>query len=119
MSNDIRDQHEFDDAFRRWADRPTDTSAAGAARAIVARLTATEGKRRARWLLSPARATLVAAVIVLVVGTASFIRTLPRLLPTPAAGNAVLPASVPARDADVLLWLDEGTPVSVFLPDGN
>ena len=37
---------------------------------------------------------------------------------TPAALSGARPSPVPARDADVLLWLDDGTPVSVFLPDG-
>jgi hypothetical protein len=84
--------------------------------------------------LSPAWATLFAAFLVLVAGTASFIRSLPPAATGPKPGvatglgvpNAAAaqgaplktggPTMVPARDADVVLWLDEGTPVYVFLP---
>jgi len=130
----------FDEAFREWAERPPATSASDAARAVVARLQAAGGLGKPR--LSPAWATLVAAVLVLVAGTVSFIHwfganglrgTRARLHPNAAAalGTPGLPATaaaptggpttfaVPARDADVVLWLDDGTPVYVFLPGGD
>lgn len=173
----------FDEAFRRWAERPPATSATDAARAVVARLQA-EGERREtaggrgdvrraaadgglpplaavlrvplrlasarrarsgqpdsghvgsdplrrRLRLSPAWATLAAATLLLVAGTASFIRSLPARSDAPgdragdrrprasARGPLGPLASVPARDADVVLWLDDGTPVYVFLPGGD
>jgi hypothetical protein len=129
--------HDFDDVFCNWAGRPPATSATDAARAVVARLQAAGGRRQAAVRLSPAWATLLAAVLLLVAGTASFIRSLPPVaglrtgvatglgVPNAAAAlGAPLktggPTMVPARDADVVLWLDEGTPVYVFLPgDGQ
>jgi hypothetical protein len=69
------------------------------------------GRRPVR--LSPAWATVVAAGLVLVAGTAAFIRSLPSVATGLKTGG---PTMVPARDADVVLWLDEGTPVYVFLP---
>jgi hypothetical protein len=128
VSSNTQD-HDFDEAFRRWAARPPVTSSGNAARAAVVRLQAEGGSRsagqglslagRRRRGLSPAWVTLVVTLIVLVAGTASFIRTLPSVSPIPARENAARPSPVPAREADVLLWLDDGTPVYVFLPDGN
>jgi hypothetical protein len=116
--------HDFDDVFCNWAGRPPATSATDAARAVVARLQAAGGRRQAAVRLSPAWATLLAAVLLLVAGTASFIRSLPPVagLRTGVATGLKTggPTMVPARDADVVLWLDEGTPVYVFLPgDGQ
>ena len=128
--------HDFDDVFRKWAGRPPATSATDAARAVVARLQAAGGRREAAPApfdgrmsdfgrrpvrLSPAWATLHAAVLVLVAGTASFIRSLPPVATGLKTGVATGlktggPTMVPARDADVVLWLDDGTPVYVFLP---
>jgi len=172
---------DFDEALRKWAGRPSATSATDAARAVVARLQAAGGKRQAAGggrkpedgrreaverlspvgsgfsrivlrsaargfglmgRLTPAWATVVAAGLVLVAGTAAFIRSLPPVatglnpgvgtgLGVPSAAAALGaplktgvatglktggPTMVPARDADVVLWLDEGTPVYVFLP---
>jgi len=127
----MSDQNEFDTAFQRWAARPPATSAPDAARAVVERLQAEGGRleaesrreavggRRQARRLSPALATLAAAILLLVAGTASFIHSLPSVSPPPAIGNTGRPTTVPARDADVVLWLDDGTPVYVFLPDGD
>ena len=153
MKPEMNEPANFDEAFREWAERPPATSASDAARAVVARLQAAGGLGKPR--LSPAWATLVAAVLVLVAGTVSFIHwfganglrgTRARLHPNAAAalGTPGLPATgpprrlppwgpavgtpptggpttfaVPARDADVVLWLDDGTPVYVFLPGGD
>jgi hypothetical protein len=141
VNGEMNQPGDFDEALRRWAGRPPATSATDAARAVVARLQAAGGRQgfsfadRRRFVrLSPAWATLLAAVLVLVAGTAWFIRSLPPVatglktgvatglgVPNAAAAlGAPLktggPTMVPARDADVVLWLDEGTPVHVFLP---
>ncbi len=116
MSN----HEQFDDAFRRWASRPTSTGAPDAARAVLSRMSPAEGTRRTARArrLSPAWATLAIAVVGLAAGTASFIRSLPPAVqPRPAVAVPATP--VPAREADVVLWLDDGTPVYVFLPDGK
>jgi hypothetical protein len=138
-SSDMNEPHDFDDALRRWADRPPATSAADAARAVVARLQAEGGRRDGApdqipvgqgfslaGRLSPAWATCAAAIIVLLAGTASFIRSLPPVATGPGTGVATGPKAggptgmVPPRDADIVLWLDDGTPVYVFLPgDGQ
>ncbi len=114
-------QHEFESVFRKWAERPSGTRADDAGRAVVAGIA--EGEQRFR--LTPALTTLAAASLVLIAAAASFVHSLP---PTgsahggePVAGGApvVSRAPVPARDADVVLWLDDGTPVYVFLPDAT
>jgi hypothetical protein len=135
VNGEMNQPGDFDEALRRWAGRPPATSATDAARAVVARLQAA-GDRRRFVRLSPAWATLLAAVLVLVAGTASFIRSLPPVatgLKTGVATGLGVPNAaaalgaplktggptrsvVPARDADVVLWLDDGTPVHVFLP---
>ncbi len=114
----MTDQHHFDDAFREWASRPPVVGGADAAHLVVARLAAGGGRRRAV-RLSPARATVAVVILLLVAGTASFIHSLPSVSRTPAPGAVTRPTAVPARDVDVVLWLDDGTPVYVFLPDGN
>jgi len=114
----MSDQHHFDAAFRRWAERPPATSAPDAAGAVIERLQAEGGRWRAA-RLSPASATLAAALLLLVAGTASFILSLPSVSLPPATGSEARPTTVPAREADVILWLDDGTPVYVFLPDGD
>jgi len=115
-------EHDFDDAFRRWAWRPLATSGADAARAVVEHVAA-KGRRRfdlAGHRLSAARATLALAIVAIVAGTATFIRSLPPAAPVSVMANPAPHASaVPAREADIVLWLDAETPVYVFLPDGN
>jgi hypothetical protein len=139
----MTDEDDFDEALRRWAGRPPVTSGTDAARAVVERLAAEreqpsvgQGFPSTRWRrkpsagslragslagqrLSPAWATLALAIVAILAGTTSFIRSLP---PVARTRNVVTPpaGTVPARDADLILWLDEETPVSVFLPgDGQ
>lgn len=127
---------DFDERLRRWAARPPATQASQAANTVVERISMPEAGTAnsvVRWLhrafrcrnalrvrLSPALATVLAASVLIIAGTASFIRTLPPVRVdsgsrSVASGGQRVP--VPARDADVILWLDAATPVYVFLPD--
>jgi len=156
VRNEMDERENFDNVFRKWAERPPATNATDAARAVVECLRAPGGRRQAgsgrgdirravaeaefppldsglrasdsgrRVRLSPAWATVVAAALALAAGTVSFIRSLPPVaglrtgVATGLKTGGPTGAIVPARDADVVLWLDEGTPVYVFLPgDGQ
>lgn len=109
----MQEPERFDEAFRRWAARPV-TSGAEAA----ARLFETPGHRPVRRGLSPAWATLAAAALVIAGATTWVIRTggpTPRVEPRLASRLAT-----PSADSDVVvMWLDDQTPVHVFLTDAS
>lgn len=112
----MSDEHNFDDAFRKWASRQTPTGPPDAARAVVEQMSVEQGFSLAGRRLSPAWATLALAIVAIVGGTASFIRSLPAPETRTSALTAAYPTTVPARGADLILWLDDDTTVYVFLP---
>ncbi len=119
---------DFEDVFRKWAERPVATSGADAARTIVAVISGeNRGSRKPAagrsFRLTPAMTTLGAAALILIAAAASFVRSLPPAgfdearVAAPGVSSPGSRGPVPAREADVVLWLDDGTPVYVFLPD--
>ncbi len=107
----MQEPERFDEAFRRWAARPVTSSAERAAKLFTAR------DQRYGLRLSPAWATLAAAALVIVSATAWMIGT---RSPAPRADSIASRLAAPSADSDiVVLWLDDQTPVHVFLTDAS
>jgi hypothetical protein len=102
----------FDESFRAWAARPTDVDA----ETVVTRLVEAEmDSRPVR--LKPAWATLAVALVAFVTGAVWWTRSLP---PTPRGRPATVEAIQAPADSDiVVVWVDEQTPIQVFLTEAS
>jgi hypothetical protein len=101
-----RNGSRFDEAFRRWAQRPPSTAPEVAATRVVARL----GRRTGvalRWRLALAGALLLGIPLALWLIPRNG-EALPPAMPAPAA---TVMSSLPLDDNVVLSWLDPETPV--------
>ena len=96
----------FEQAFRRWAERPPETPPEEAAARVVTQLS----ERRGGFLFADSRLRFAAAgatlMVVVVVGWMALQSEPPAS--TPSAAEVALP---PLEDHVVLLWLDEQTPL--------
>ncbi|MGE5360703.1 MAG: hypothetical protein ACM3NQ_16930 [Bacteroidales bacterium] len=102
----------FDEAFRQWAERPV-TSGTEAAATLFTR----RERRSGRLPLSPAWATLVAAALVIASATTWVIGTGG---PGPRIESIDSRLAAPSDDSDiVVVWLDDQTPVHVFLTEAS
>jgi hypothetical protein len=108
---------DFDAVFRRWAAGRLNTTPADAARAVVDRIASSVQAASPVRRVTPARVVVAVAATVLVAATITFVGSLPTV-PTGSRRIDAPHAPVPARDADLVVWLDDATPVYVFLP-GN
>ncbi len=108
----MREPEQFEDAFRRWAARPITSGAEAAAKVFAPR------ERRPRGLrLSPAWATLAAAALVITSVATWLVET---RVPVPRVDSVGSRLAAPAPDSDVVvLWLDDQTPVHVFLTEAS
>ncbi len=102
----------FDESFRAWAARPTDVEA----ETVVARLAESETTSRPV-RLRPAWATLAVALVAFVTGAVWWTRSLP---PEPPVRPVAVEAIQSPGDSDiVVVWVDEQTPVQVFLTEAS
>jgi hypothetical protein len=104
----------FDDAFRAWASRPAGVDV----RRLVS---AVRGQDHAPALgirLRPVWATLAAVAFVLASGASWWSRTqAPRETPPPLHATGPI---VPSPESDVVVvWIDDETPVYMFLNDAT
>ncbi len=112
MTSETQDREPFDAGFRRWAERlPTTTGAEAASRLFE------EGARRRAPRLSPGWVTVASAAVLIVAAVGAVLRT-----PAPTGGPARVESrlAAPSPDSDVVvLWLDDQTPVHVFLTEAS
>lgn len=115
MTHDDRKLKDFEERFRRWAQRPPDTPPEEAARRVVDRLPAQGATFR------PWHGLAAAAVLALVVTSWLLLGPGGTPTPTPPIGEtAVAESAHPADSDEVLLWLDESTPLYMtFAPAGQ
>ncbi len=108
----MQEPERFDEAFRRWAARPVPSGAEAAAKLFAPR-----ERRSGGWRLSPAWATLAAAALVIASAATWQIRTRAPLQTVRSAGSRL---AAPSADSDiVVVWLDDQTPVHVFLTEAS
>lgn len=116
MTHDDRNLQDFEERFRRWARRPPRTPAEEAARRVADRLPPRRESPFRAWPgLAAAAVLLLGLALWLVLGPAT----------EPPAQPPVLRAEIdepvhPADSNEVLLWLDESTPLYMtFAPPGQ
>ena len=119
MTNEDNAVERFEKEFRRWATRPPTKPAHLAARDVVARVTADAPSRprSSFFALTPMRGVMAAASLALAVAATTYV--LRPGVPHRAGdlgGVDALIVSAPPPDADMVVLLDDGTPVHVFLP---
>ncbi len=94
----------FEQAWKEWVQRPPETSAATAAERVVAAARASRVRRRPRWIMAAA----AAAALVVAGFTAHFAL---RWQTEPVSTAMVAPAVAPLGSGEVLIWLDDDTPL--------
>ncbi len=115
MTHDDRKLNEFEERFRRWAQRPPETSPEEAARQVVGRLPARRATFRPWHGLAAAAVLALVVVSWLLLGPGGNPGQTPPILKTEVAESAH-----PADSDEVLLWLDESTPLYMtFAPAGQ
>lgn len=123
----------FDEALRRWADRPSETDPSAAARQVLDRLEeSTPYRQRSWWVAGAVGAALAAAALVLVLGAwppeasrdpgaaPGAGRPADAVVADTFAPDRVAPDRVdtPTLDDDVvLIWLDQETPLYLNVPE--
>ncbi len=93
----------FEEAWQEWVQRPPETSAAAGAERVAAAVRASRRRRRPRWIM----ATAAAAALLVAGFTAHFVLR----GPTPPVPTVMAPAAVPLGAGEVLIWLDDDTPL--------
>ena len=102
MENDSDRLGRFEEAWRRWATRPPGRGPEAAARGVAAALRRRRERRRLRQIMLAA-----AAAVLIVVPLAVYRSARPPV--DPEAG--VFLGEPPAAEGQVLIWLDEKTPL--------
>lgn len=108
----MKKREHFDDAFRGWALRPTGIDVRRLVSAVRDRDRAPELRVRLR----PVWAALAAVALMLASGASFWPRTpAPREAPLPLHATG---PTVPSPESDVVVvWIDDETPVYMFLND--
>ena len=116
MTHDDRNVQDFEERFRRWAGRPPTTSPEEAARRVADRVPPHRETPLRAW---PGLAA--AAVLLLGLGLWLWFGPVPSRSPQPPVFQAEMDEPVHPTDSnEVLLWLDESTPLyRTFAPPGQ
>ncbi len=93
----------FTEAWRAWANRPPKLSSSEAAARVAARIAAERHSRTPQWYLAAA-----AAVLLAVTGATVLWR---HERSVPSESRATVDQSRPLGKGEVLMWLDEQTPL--------
>ena len=98
-------EERFDDAFKRWAERPPRLSPAEAAARMASLIREGQQRRQPRWAYAAAAAALF-AVGALVFHWARL--STPHQTPKPVLA---VQEAAPLSEGEVLMWLDKDTPL--------